>query len=96
MHVPKKLPNCRLDFLGLRDGDKIVYEYNNDKKIIEIKDNGIFVDGEVVTLSSYVEKQLSKPGKANKFNGYRYFRYKNKPLYDEWQSLVNCGMKNTL
>lgn len=88
--VEKKLPNCRLDFLGLRDGDKIVYEYKRDKKIFEIKDNGILVNGEVVTLSSYVEKQLSKPGKANKFNGYRYFSYKNKNLYEAWQSLVTC------
>ena len=89
--VEKKLPNCRLDFLGLRDGDKIKFQ---GKQPFEVKNNGILVDGEVVTLSSYVEKQLSKLGQANKFNGYRYFWYKNKLLYDEWQSLVTCGNKS--
>lgn len=93
--VEKKLPNCRLDFLGLRDGDKIKCS-KGDKKIFEIKDNGILVAGEVVTLSSYVERVLSKPGKANKFNGYRYFSYKNKNLYEAWQSLVTCGNQSCM
>lgn len=92
--VKKKLPNCRLDFLGIRDGDNIQFEKDGKSLVFEVKDNGILVDGEPVTLSNYVEKQLSKPSNTNKFNGYRYFKYKNKILYNEWQSLVNCGNKN--
>ena len=92
--VEKKLPNCRLDFLGIRDGDKI--KCDKIEQVFEVKNNGILVNGEVLTLSAYIETLLSKPGKTNKFNGYRYFSYKNKNLYETWQSLTNCGNQSCI
>ena len=89
--VEKKLPNCRLDFLGLRDGDKIKFQ---GKQPFEVKNNGILVDGKVVPLSTYVKKNCIRSGKTNEYNGYQYFTYKNKSLYKEWQSLVTCGKKS--
>ena len=87
----KKLPNCRLDFLGIKDGDKIKCTKNG--KIFEVKNNGILVDGEIVTLSNYIMNNFPRSGKTNQHNGYQYFTYKNKSLYEVWQSLVTCGCK---
>jgi len=92
--VEKKLPNCRLDFLGIRDGYKIKCE--KDGKIFEVKDNGILVEGNVVTLSSYAQTHFPRSGKTNQHNGFQYFTYKKKILYNEWQSLVTCGTNNLI
>ena len=82
-----RLPNCRLEFLGILDGD-IIKCINGQS--FEVKDNGILVDGEVMTLSAYIKSIKMRDGNTNEFNGYMYFTYKGykKTLYDMWQSLV--------
>jgi len=82
-----RLPNCRLEFLGILDGDIIKCV---DGQSFEVKDNGIMVNGETMTLSAYIKSIKTREGNTNEFNGYMYFRYKGdkKTLYDMWQSLV--------
>lgn len=85
-----RLPNCRLEFLGILDGDTIKCV---DGQTFEVKDNGILVNGEVMSLSDYMKKNHPREGKTNEFNGFMYFTYKGykKTLYDMWQSLVKVA-----
>ena len=84
-----RLPNCRLEFLGILDGDTIKYI---DGTSFVVKDNGILVDGKVMSLSAYVKSKNVREGNTNEYNGFMYFTYKGykKTLYDLWQSLVTC------
>ncbi len=81
-----KVPNCRLDFLGILDGDIIKCTRNN--KSFQVQNNGILVEGEVMTLSKYMKSINTRDGGTNEYNGYMYFTYKGYKLYDMWQSLV--------
>jgi len=88
--VEKKVPNCRLDFLGILDGDIIKFK---NVKPFEVKNNGIIVDGEEMTLSKYVKQNLHRDGNTNEFNGFQYFTYKGESIYKMWQSLVKPNTK---
>ena len=81
-----KIPNCRLDFLGILDGETIKCIKNNNS--FQVQGNGILVEGEVMTLSKYVKSINKREGSTNEYNGYMYFTYKGYKLYDMWQSLV--------
>lgn len=81
-----KIPNCRLDFLGILDGETIKCIKNNNS--FQVQGNGIFVEGEVMTLSKYIKSINKREGSTNEYNGYMYFTYKGYKLYDMWQSLV--------
>ena len=80
-----KIPNCRLDFLGILDGDTIKC---TDGQSFQVQDNGILVNGEVMTLSKYMKSFHKRDGKTNEYNGFMYFTYKGHNIYDMWQSLV--------
>lgn len=86
MRKEQKTPNCRLDFLGILDGDQIKCKV--DGKYYEVKNNGIIADGEEMTLSSFIKKMCQREGKTNEYNGYKYFTYKGESIYKMWQSLV--------
>lgn len=88
--VEKKTPNCRLDFLGILDGDIIKFR---NVKAFEVKNNGIIVDGEEMTLSKFVKQNLHRDGNTNEFNGFQYFTYKGESIYKMWQSLVKTQKK---
>ncbi len=81
-----KIPNCRLDFLGILDGETIKCIKNNNS--FQVQGNGILVEGEVMTLSKYMKSINKREGSTNEYNGYMYFTYKGYKLYDMWQSLV--------
>ncbi len=86
-----KLPPCRLEFLGILDGDIIKYkDENNNKQSFQVQNNGILVDGEVMSLSNYMKKNHKRKGNTNEWNGFMYFTYKGYNLYKMWQSLVKC------
>lgn len=80
-----KVPNCRLDFLGILDGDTIKC---TDGQSFQVQDNGILVNGEVMTLSKYMKSSHKREGKTNEYNGFMYFTYKGTNIYKMWQSLV--------
>lgn len=86
-----KLPNCSLEFLGILDGDTIKYK---DEEPFLVQNNGILVDGEIMTLSNYVKTKNKREGNTNEWNGFMYFTYKGYNLYKMWQSLVRCKEKN--
>lgn len=79
-------PNCRLDILGILNGDKITCIQNN--KTFEVKNNKILVDGKLMTLSNYMKINYTRNGQTNQYDGYKYFKYKGKVIYELWQSLV--------
>lgn len=81
-----KVPNCRLDFLGILDGDRI--KCTADGKSFIVKDNGILVNGEIMTLSNYMKAFHPREGKTNEHNGYQSFTYRGASIYKMWQSLV--------
>lgn len=81
-----KIPNCRLDFLGILDGD--IIKCVADGKPFTVKDNGILVDGEEMSLSKYMKQFHPREGKTNEFNGFQSFTYKGESIYKMWQSLV--------
>ena len=81
-----KIPNCRLDFLGILDGDLI--KCKADGKSFIVKNNGILVNGEEMTLSNYMKKNHPREGKTNEHNGFQSFTYKGVSIYKMWQSLV--------
>ena len=83
-----KLPPCRLDLLGILDGDTIQYIENGNS--FQVQNNKILVGGVEMTLSGYVKTQKKREGNTNEHNGYMYFTYKGHKtnLYDMWQSLV--------
>lgn len=85
-----RLPNCSLEFLGILDGDTI--KCIKDGKSFQVKDNGILVDGEVMTLSNYMKKNYKREGNTNEYNGYMYFTYKKYNIYKMWQTLVNSQL----
>lgn len=80
-----KVPNCRLDFLGILDGDTIKCI---DGQSFQVQDNGIIVNGEVMTLSKYMKSSHKREGNTNEWNGFMYFTYKGYNIYKMWQSLV--------
>ena len=84
--VEKKVPNCRLDFLGILDGD--IIKFKADGNAFTVQDNGIIVDGEKMTLSNYMKKKHPREGKTNEHNGFQSFTYKGESIYKMWQSLV--------
>lgn len=73
-----KLPNCRLEFLGILDGDTIKYK---GVEPFQVQNNGILVDGEFVTLSNYVKNNNTRKGNTNEYNGFMYFTYKGYNIY---------------
>ncbi|MBO4443646.1 MAG: GIY-YIG nuclease family protein [Bacteroidaceae bacterium] len=83
-----KLPPCRLDLLGILNGDTIKYIENG--KYYQVQNNKIIVGGVEMTLSGFVKTQKKREGNTNEYNGYMYFTYKGHKttLYDMWQSLV--------
>ena len=83
-----KLPNCRLDLLGILDKDVIKCTENGESFVVH--DNKIVVDGSEITLTSYMNKYHKRAGNTNEHNGYQYFTYKNILIYDLWQSLVGA------
>ena len=89
--VEKKVPNCRLDLLGIFDGD--IIKCKADGKAFTVKDNKINVDGEIMTLSDYMKKNHPRKGKTNEHNGYQSFTYKGDIIYTMWQDLVKPHKK---
>lgn len=83
-----KLPNCRLDLLGILDG-KVIKCIKNGKSF-KVRDNKIVVGSAEITLTSYMNQNYKRGGKTNEHNGYQYFTYKGVLIYDMWQSLVGC------
>ena len=83
-----KLPNCRLDLLGILDKDVIKCTQNGES--FEVHDNKIVVNGSDITLTGYMNKYHKRGGSTNEHNGYQYFTYKNILIYDLWQSLVGA------
>lgn len=82
-----KIPNCRLDFLGILDGDQI--KCVADSKTFTVKGNGILVDDEEeMSLSNYMKKYHPRRGLTNEHNGYQSFTYKGESIYNMWQNLV--------
>lgn len=88
-----KIPNCRLDFLGILDGDQI--KCIADGKTFTVKGNGIIVAGEEMSLSNYMKKEHPRNGQTNEHNGYQSFTYKGdkETLYSMWQKLVKPRKK---
>ena len=88
-----KIPNCRLDFLGILDGDQI--KCIVDGKTFTVKGNGILVAGEEMSLSNYMKKEHPRNGQTNEHNGYQSFTYKGdkETLYSMWQKLVKPHKK---
>ena len=82
----RRHPNCRLDLLGIINGDVITCA--QDKKKFEVQNNGINVNGIVMTLSKYMQLYHPRYGKTNQHNGYQSFKFKGKCIYDVWQKLV--------
>lgn len=83
-----KLPNCRLDLLGILDKDEIKCIY--DGKSFKVLDNKIVVNGSEVSLTRYMNLYHKRAGDTNEHNGYQYFTYKGILIYDMWQSLVGA------
>ena len=81
-----KVPNCRLDFLGILDGDQI--KCKADGKSFVVKNNAILVDGKEMSLSNYMKENHPRGAKTNEHNGYQSFTYKGVVIYKMWQSLV--------
>jgi hypothetical protein len=86
-----KIPNCRLDFLGILDGDQI--KCIADNKTFTVKGNGILVKGEEMSLSTYMKKEHPRKGLTNEHNGYQAFTYKGESIYEMWQHLVKPHKK---
>ena len=83
-----KLPNCRLDLLGILDND--VIRCTQDGKTFEVRDNKIVVNGSTISLTMYMNQYHKRDGDTNEHNGYQYFTYNDIPIYDMWQSLVRA------
>ena len=88
-----KIPNCRLDFLGILDGDQIKCIANADSNTFTVKGNGILVNGEEMSLSNYMKKYHPRKGLTNEHNGYQSFTYKGESIYEMWQHLVKPHKK---
>lgn len=86
----KKLPNCRLDFLGIKDGDKLKC---SDGREFIVSNNKILCEGKEISLTCYMNTMHPREGTTNQHNGYQYFYFKGKLLYDMWQQLVNKSRK---
>lgn len=89
--LEKKIPNCRLDLLGILDGD--IIKCKADGKSFIVKNNGIVVEGEEMTLSNYMKTNHPREGQTNEHNGYQSFTYKGASIYIMWQSLVKTHKK---
>lgn len=81
-----KIPNCRLDFLGILDGD--IIKCIADGRTFTVKGNGILVDEEEMSLSKYMKKFHPRDGNTNEYNGFQSFTFKGESIYKMWQSLV--------
>lgn len=86
--VEKKLPNCNLGLLGISNGKEIKCIVNGE--IFIVKDNGIMVNGKPMSLTYYMNEFHKRNTQTNQHNGYQYFTYKNRTLYDMWQKIVNA------
>lgn len=82
----RKFPNCRLDLLGIIDGEEI--KCIQDGKLFKVQGNKIVVDGSIITLTKYINQYHKRNGNTNEHNGYQYFTYKGVLIYDMWQNLV--------
>lgn len=87
-----KIPNCRLDLLGILDGDTIKCTKNNESFLVH--NNGILVNGEEMTLTKYMNTSFRRDGNTNQHNGYMYFTYKGTNIYKMWQKLLK-GKEST-
>lgn len=83
-----KLPNCRLDLLGILDGKEIKCIKNGES--FKVRNKKIVVNGYEISLTNYMNQYHKRPGNTNEHNGYQYFTYKNDKIYDMWQSLIRC------
>lgn len=81
-----KIPDCRLDLLGILDD--AVITCIKDNKSFTVKDNMLLIDDQTISLSAYMKTNYKRNGVTNEYNGYQYFKYKNMLIYDLWQSLV--------
>ena len=81
-----KLPNCRLDLLGILDTHKIKCTENGES--FEVRNNKIVVGDSEMTLTNYMNKYHKRGGNTNEHNGYQYFTYKGILIYNMWQDLV--------
>lgn len=87
-----KIPNCRLDLLGILDGDIIKCTKNNES--FQVQNNGILVYGEEMSLTKYMNSSFKRDGNTNQHNGYMYFTYKGTNIYKMWQKLLK-GKEST-
>lgn len=81
-----KLPNCRFDLLGILDGVTVKCTLNDENFVV--KDNKILVNGTLMSPSTYINKFHSRMTETNEHNGYQYFTYSGRLIYDVWQKLV--------
>ena len=81
-----KIPNCRLDLLGILDGDTIKCTKNDES--FQVYNNGIIVNGEEMSLTKYMNSFFKREGNTNQHNGYMYFKYKGTNIYKMWQKLL--------
>ena len=86
--IDMQLPNCRMDFLGIKNGDKI--KCISDNKEFEVRNNKILVNGQEMTLTKYMNENHPRNGITNQHNGYQYFTYKRNKIYEMWQELVTA------
>ena len=85
--IKKKLPNCNLKMLGIKDGDKIVCINNNES--FEVKGNKILVNGSEMHMSKYMNLYFPRQSSTNEHRGQQYFKYKTKLISELWDNLFN-------
>ena len=83
----KKLPNCDLRLLGIKDGERIVCAENNE--VFIVKNNSIIVEDKIMSLSTYMNTLYPRNTKTNEHRGQQYFKYKGKLISEIWDSLFN-------
>ena len=83
-----RLPNCRLDLLGIIDGEEIKCTQNG--KSFKVQGNKIVVGNSNMSLTKYMNQYYKRNGNTNEHNGYQYFTYKGVLIYDMWQNLVGA------
>lgn len=81
-----KLPNCRLDMLGINDDDEVTCILDGRK--FKVKDNKIMAGDTHISLTRYINEQYRRNGKTNEHNGYQYFKYKGNLISEMWRDLV--------
>ena len=83
-----RFPNCRLDLLGIIDGEEIKCTQNG--KSFKVQGNKIVVGNSNMSLTKYMNQYYKRNGNTNEHNGYQYFTYKGVLIYDMWQNLVGA------